>query len=71
VLIGGDLAYGRWDWITSFAQEPADLRLEPVIAWGRPMLLDTSYQRPSTGTTQPFEQFRTVLARVYPQVGPI
>jgi cytosine/adenosine deaminase-related metal-dependent hydrolase len=71
VLIGGDLAYGRTDWVTSLAQDPANVRLEPVMAWGRPMLLDTSYQRQSTGTTPPLEQLRSVLSRVYPQVGPI
>jgi 5-methylthioadenosine/S-adenosylhomocysteine deaminase len=72
VLIGGDLAYGRTDWITTLAQDPTNLRLEPVLAWGRPMLLDTSYQRKPLGDTTPsLQQLRTALTRVYPQVGPI
>jgi 5-methylthioadenosine/S-adenosylhomocysteine deaminase len=72
VLIGGDLAYGRTEWVTTLVEDPTDLRLEPVIAWGRPMLLDTSYQQhPQGDAAPPLEQLRSDLTRVYPQVGPI
>jgi len=57
VTIDGDLAYGRADWIGELAR-PDDLgRLEPVVAWGTEMLLDTSYA--------------VSLIAQYPQVGPI
>ncbi len=47
-------------------------RLEPRLAWGKPMLLDTSY----TAAESPDEQlrlskFRSALIDEYPQVGPI
>jgi 5-methylthioadenosine/S-adenosylhomocysteine deaminase len=71
VLIGGDLAYGRTDWIRTLAQNPADTNLEPVLAWGRPMLLDTSYQgQPNNGPTPRLAQLRTDLTTNYPPVGP-
>ena len=43
-MIGGDVAYGRRDWVRSLAADPDDLDLEPVVAWGRRMLLDTSFE---------------------------
>jgi 5-methylthioadenosine/S-adenosylhomocysteine deaminase len=72
VLIGGDLAYGRTDWITTLAADPTNLHLEPVIAWGRSMLLDTGYQATPGGTAPPsLSALRAALTGVYPQVGPI
>jgi hypothetical protein len=53
-------------------EDPTGVRLEPVIAWGRPMLLDTSYQQhPQGDAAPPLAQLRSDLTRVYPQVGPI
>jgi cytosine/adenosine deaminase-related metal-dependent hydrolase len=72
VLIGGGLAYGRTDWVPALAQDPHDPNLEPVLAWGRPMLLDTSYQgQPSTNPVPRLEQLRADLTSQYPPVGPI
>jgi 5-methylthioadenosine/S-adenosylhomocysteine deaminase len=72
VLIGGHLAYGRADWIHTLAENPADPNLEPVLAWGRPMLLDTSYQgQPDGDPTPRLTQLRTDLTSNYPPVGPI
>jgi len=72
VLIGGDLTYGRTDWVQALAQTPADPNLEPVVAWGRPMLLDTSYQgQPDKGLTPRLAQLRADLTSAYPPVGPI
>jgi hypothetical protein len=72
VLIGGDLAYGRADWMRTLAADPADPTLEPVLAWGRPMLLDTSYQgQPDGAPTPRLAQLRADLTSNYPPVGPI
>jgi hypothetical protein len=72
VLIGGDLAYGRADWIRTLAKDPADPNLEPVLAWGRPMLLDTSHQgQPDGDSTPRLAQLRADLTSNYPPVGPI
>jgi 5-methylthioadenosine/S-adenosylhomocysteine deaminase len=72
VLIGGKLAYGRTDWITMLAADAANLRLEPVIAWGRSMLLDTGVQGTPNGAASPsLGDLRRTLTSIYPQVGPI
>ena len=72
VLIGGDLAYGRQDWVRSLAADADDLDLEPVVAWGRRMLLDTSFEvHPGGQPTPRLAQIRRSLTSVYPQVGPI
>jgi 5-methylthioadenosine/S-adenosylhomocysteine deaminase len=73
VMVDGDLAYGRADWLSDLV-EPADRdRLEPVLAWGKPMLLDTSYRvRPASPQPPPtLAQLRAALIAQYPQVGPI
>ena len=72
VLIGGDLAYGRAEWMRALAADPDDPTLEPVVAWGRPMLLDTSYQgQPDGDPTPRLAQLRADLTSNYPPVGPI
>jgi cytosine/adenosine deaminase-related metal-dependent hydrolase len=72
VLIGGDLVYGRKDWVELLAADPTDPRLELVLAWGRPMLLDTGFQGNPDGTDGTrLRQLRTDLTTTYPQVGPI
>jgi 5-methylthioadenosine/S-adenosylhomocysteine deaminase len=79
VLIGGDLTYGRADWIRSLAADPGSPSLQPVTAWGKPMLLDTSFQAvpglPGVPGDQAgpvtLAQLRTALTGAYPQVGPI
>ncbi len=73
VMVDGDLAYGNADWLTALA-DPADKdRLEPVLAWGKPMLLDTSYRVRPSGAEKPptLGQLQTALIAQYPQVGPI
>jgi 5-methylthioadenosine/S-adenosylhomocysteine deaminase len=72
VTIGGDLAYGRADWIGALS-DPADRdRLEPVIAWGREMVLDTSYSVNAPAAAPPtLADLRTALVAAYPRVGPI
>jgi 5-methylthioadenosine/S-adenosylhomocysteine deaminase len=72
VMIGGDVAYGRRDWVSTLAADPNDPDLEPVLAWGRRMLLDTSFEvNPGAEPTPRLTQIRQSLTSVYPQVGPI
>jgi 5-methylthioadenosine/S-adenosylhomocysteine deaminase len=72
VLIDGDLAYGRADWLEQLADPGDRARLEPLIAWGKQMRLDTSYTVAAPGTEPPkFEQLRADLIKGYPPVGPI
>lgn len=72
VMIGGDVAYGRHDWVSTLAADRNDPDLEPVVAWGRRMLLDTSFEvNPSDQATPRLAQIRQSLTSVYPQVGPI
>ena len=53
--------------------EPAvRAQLEPLLAWGQQMLLDTSYTAGTPGTAPPrLTQLRADLIDAYPQVGPI
>ena len=72
VMIGGDVAYGRTDWVTQLAADAADPDLEPVIAWGRSMLLDTSFEVVPGGDPTPrLSAIRSSLTKIYPPVGPI
>ena len=79
VLIGGDLAYGRADWVRALADDPGRPSLEPLIAWGKPMLLDTSFSvepqpapnQPGAETAPTLAALRDALTATYPQVGPI
>ncbi len=72
VMIGGDVAYGRTDWVGRLAADATDPDLEPVLAWGRPMLLDTSFEvNPGGDPTPRLAQIRSSLTTIYPPVGPI
>lgn len=72
VMIGGDVTYGRRDWVRTLAADPDDPDLEPVVAWGRRMLLDTGFEvNPGGEPTPRLKQIREALTTVYPQVGPI
>jgi 5-methylthioadenosine/S-adenosylhomocysteine deaminase len=68
VMIGGDMCYGRADWIRSLSDSPAGL--QELIAWGQPMLLDTG-SAAGGGPAPTLTQLRTELIGAYPQVGPI
>jgi cytosine/adenosine deaminase-related metal-dependent hydrolase len=71
VMIGGDLAYGRSDWMVRVLG-PEAAEVEAVVAWGTPMLLDTRYAGAPTGTPAPkLAALRAELVAHYPQVGPI
>ncbi|MEO7350286.1 MAG: amidohydrolase family protein, partial [Marmoricola sp.] len=72
VMIGGDVAYGRSDWVETLAADAADPDLEHVVAWGRRMLLDTSFEvTPGGDPTPRLSSIRQALTSVYPPVGPI
>jgi hypothetical protein len=43
-MVDGELAYGHADWLGDLIDPPDRDRLELVLAWGTPMLLDTSYR---------------------------
>jgi 5-methylthioadenosine/S-adenosylhomocysteine deaminase len=72
VMIDGDLAYGRADWMTRLATPEHRDRLERLIAWGRPMLLDASHAAGEQRDRPPtLAELRAALIDEYPPVGPI
>ncbi|WP_410791112.1 amidohydrolase family protein [Kribbella sp. C-35] len=72
VMVGGDIIYGRPDWVAELST-PADY--EPVTAWGRPMLIDTRFGSPVDagvdGPPRRLAEMRAKLIARYPAVGPI
>jgi 5-methylthioadenosine/S-adenosylhomocysteine deaminase len=69
VTIGGDLGYGRADWIGRLGDPSA---YETVTAWGKQMLLDTSFVAgPSTDGRPRLDEIRRKLLERFPQAGPI
>jgi len=75
VIVDGDLAYGREDWLKGpdGLADPGQVEgIEPQIAWGKRMLLDTSYQvRPGAEKPPKLAQLRAALIDKYKPVGPI
>jgi 5-methylthioadenosine/S-adenosylhomocysteine deaminase len=76
VMIDGDLAYGRADWMKKLTATEDQGRLEPLIAWGQQMLLDASYTagEPDESDTEEMtklSKLRADLIKAYPPVGPI
>jgi cytosine/adenosine deaminase-related metal-dependent hydrolase len=71
VTIGGDLCYGREEWVTTLAGAGNIADLERVAAWGKSMLLDTSYAVQPQGTPPRLAELRARLIGGYPQVGPV
>jgi hypothetical protein len=72
VMIGGDVIYGRQDWVDTLTGDPD---YEVVIAWGREMKLDTRFGSPelppANGTPRRLADMRRQLINRYPAVGPI
>ncbi len=72
VMIGGDIVYGRPDWV---AQTTAGEEYEHVGAWGRRMALDTRFGTPdettSNGPPRRLSEIRGQLINRYPAIGPI
>ena len=71
VMIDGDLTYGRADWMEALADPDAIGNAERVLAWGKPMVLDTSYAVAPNGPQPRLAQLRAELIGRYPQLGPI
>jgi 5-methylthioadenosine/S-adenosylhomocysteine deaminase len=71
VMIGGDLSYGREDWMLELTKPEDQPRLQPLIAWGQPMRLDTGYAVKPGATAPTLADLRSELIAGYPQVGPI
>ena len=72
VLIGGDVVYGRHDWVAAVAGDAAVSAFERVLAWGRQMLLDTGFAvHPGEEAPPRLVEIRDFLTSVYPAVGPI
>lgn len=72
VTIDGDLTYGRAEWMTELAGPTQAEGLEPLIAWGKRMRLDTSYAaKPGSQSAPKLAKLRADLIKLYPQVGPI
>jgi hypothetical protein len=70
-MIGGDLCYGRADWVGQVLGGRAD-PLEPVLAWGKEMLLETGYTGMGGPTPGPnLAQLRAELISQYPALGRI
>jgi cytosine/adenosine deaminase-related metal-dependent hydrolase len=69
VTIGGDLCYGRRDWMDELLADTAEL--EGLVAWGNPMLLDTSYVAVGSDSPPRLGEIRSRLLERYPQTGPI
>ena len=70
-MIGGDIPYGRADWVQALTAPEQHEKLEALIAWGQPMLLDTSFAAIPQGIPPRLEELRAELIKNYPQVGPI
>jgi 5-methylthioadenosine/S-adenosylhomocysteine deaminase len=72
VMIGGDVAYGEAGLIGEMFDAGALAHFEKQIAWGKQMLLDTSYQgHPKGDSPPPLSTLRADLIKAFPQVGPI
>jgi hypothetical protein len=72
VMIDGDIAYGRSDWVLALTADADHERLEPLIAWGQQMSLDASYQAGVPQADVPkLAQLRAALIKEYKPVGPI
>ena len=77
VVLGGDVAYGRADWVRQLAgvtkaTDPDPGQTERLVAWGKSVLVDTSYSVNSPASPPPrLADLRAELIAQYPQVGPI
>jgi 5-methylthioadenosine/S-adenosylhomocysteine deaminase len=68
VTIGGDVAYGREDWVGRLTDaEP----YEQQEAWGKPMLLDTGFAVAGGEGRPRLDAIRAKLLGRFPQTGPI
>jgi hypothetical protein len=76
VVLGGDVAFGRASWVRELAGvaagDPDPGQTEALVAWGKRVLVDTSYSVRTQATPPPrLADLRAELIARYPQVGPI
>jgi hypothetical protein len=76
VVLGGDVAYGRATWVRDLAGVSAGAAdpgsTEALVAWGKSVLVDTSYSVTTSAATPPrLADLRAELISRYPHVGPI
>lgn len=72
VTIGGDLSYGRPDWVEAVVGPDVAAEYEPVLAWGKPMLLDTRFAVGQPDAPPPrLADLRAALIDRDPRIGPI
>jgi 5-methylthioadenosine/S-adenosylhomocysteine deaminase len=71
VTIQGDLAYGRQDWLQQIGDKDAVAAAELLPAWGKWMVLDTTYAVKPANTPPRLAALRAALIGGYPNVGPI
>jgi 5-methylthioadenosine/S-adenosylhomocysteine deaminase len=72
VMIDGDVAYGHDTLVKQLVGEDRAAGIEPQIAWGKRMLLDTSFQtHPDAQAPPTLTELRAALIGKYPAVGPI
>jgi len=69
VTIAGDLSFGRKDWMEELLDDTSEL--EGFVAWGKQMLLDTSYVAKPSEAPPRLKEIRERLLARYPQTGPI
>ena len=71
-MMGGNVAYGHATLVEDLLGHDALPQFELLFAWGKPMLLDPSYQA-HLGAQKPptLAELRAALITHYPQVGPI
>ena len=71
VMIGGDVAYIREDWLEGLGAEDHQDHLEPLWAWGKRMVLDTSYVAGREEAQPRLAEIRASLIAAYPNIGPV
>jgi 5-methylthioadenosine/S-adenosylhomocysteine deaminase len=69
VCIGGDITYGRADWFGKLSGDAEGSTIEDLMAWGKPMRIDTGFQ--TAKDPMSLTRIRQLLVNEYPPVGPI
>lgn len=71
VTVQGDLAYGRQDWLQQIGDKDGVAAAELIPAWGKWMILDTTYAVKANAAPPRLADLRAALIGGYPNVGPI
>ncbi len=71
VSIGGDITYARADWFAALSGAAEGSTIENLIAWGKPMRLDTGFRSPAAAPTPSLSAVRSLLTGAYPAIGPV